>query len=118
VKCPMGSPIDRTTRCVPHPVDDRAGFDEAVEECLSEPTTYEECDGPEDCESGEYCVAASGPEGLSRCRATPATGFETCCFACNALLNCTLCRTSADCPAERSECEPVQMGPAGLLGCQ
>jgi hypothetical protein len=118
VRCPLGSPIDGTHRCVPHPETDPSSYAEAVAECFAEPTAYEECDGPEDCASGEHCVAKAEPSGLSRCGSMPATGFETCCFACNALLNCTLCRTSADCPAQRNECEPVQMGPAGLLGCQ
>jgi hypothetical protein len=117
VSCSVGVLTNGVLRCVPHPVDDAAGYDEAVDDCVTDPR-YEECDGPEDCRSGEHCVAVAGPEGTMRCRGMPADTNGSCCFACGALVDCTLCRTAADCPNPQDECEPVQSGPAGLMGCQ
>ena len=105
-------------RCVPHPLAQPANYAAAIADCLNSPTSYDDCDGPEDCAPGEYCVAIEGSQGLSRCRSAPATGSKSCCFACNALTNCTLCKTNADCPASEKTCAPVQSGPAGLKGCQ
>jgi hypothetical protein len=117
VSCSVGTLTNGVHRCVPHPVDDPTDYEEAVDDCLTEPK-YEECDGPEDCGSGEHCVAKAGNEGTMRCRSTPAEMDGSCCFACGALVDCTLCRTTTDCPDPQDECEPVQSGPAGLMGCQ
>ena len=117
VRC-MLSQDNSVLRCVPHPIDQPTGYAAAMADCLNSPTSFDDCDGPEDCAPGEYCVAMEGAQGLSRCRSAPATGLKSCCFACDALTNCTLCKTNADCPASEKTCAPVLSGPASLKGCQ
>ena len=117
VRC-MLSQDNSVLRCVPHPIDQPTGYAAAMADCLNSPTSFDDCDGPEDCAPGEYCVAMEGAQGLSRCRSAPATGLKSCCFACDALTNCTLCKTNADCPASENTCAPVLSGPASLKGCQ
>ena len=117
VRC-MLSQDNSVLRCVPHPIDQPTSYAAALADCLNSPISYDDCDGPEDCAPGEYCVATEGTQGLSRCRSAPATGLKSCCFACDALTNCTLCKTNADCPASEKTCAPVLSGPASLKGCQ
>jgi hypothetical protein len=113
VHCRSESAASSERICVPHPVRDPDGYAAATAGCL--PTTiYDDCDGPEDCASGEFCVAREAQDGFMRCRSMPAMDLGSCCFSCGAPTSCTLCRTSDDCPDERS-CEPVEI--AGLMGC-
>ena len=112
--CVVCSPDDGTPgaqRCVPHPVQDPAGYAAATAGCR--PTSiYNDCDGPEDCAPEEFCVAREEQDGFIRCRTMPAnTSF--CCFSCGAPTDCTLCRTTDDCPDEQT-CQPVE---TGLMGC-
>jgi hypothetical protein len=116
VTCRVGASGNVMVRCAPHPVVDPVEYGDAVAECTTDPT-YEECDGPEDCD-GEYCVAKAEVGGSMRCRSMPAGELGSCCFACGAPLDCTLCRKTADCPDPEHECAPVLSGPAGLMGCQ
>ena len=105
-------------RCVPSQSADPAGFAAATAECTKPlPTTFDECDGPEDCPAAKYCVAAEQSNGFMRCREEPSSANGSCCFACGALTDCTLCRSSADCP-DHVACEPAQSAPAGIMGCQ
>jgi hypothetical protein len=91
-----GMPGGAEWRCAPHPVTEPDAYENAIAACETEPYGYSECDGPEDCAGDQYCVAQEGADGRQRCRSTPAPGF--CCFSCNALVNCTLCRDDRDCP--------------------
>jgi hypothetical protein len=107
-----------TTRiCVPNPSDDPAGFATATAACVQPLTkSFNECDGPEDCPKTRYCVAAEGEAGFMRCRDEPSSAGGSCCFACGASTDCTLCRSAADCP-DNVACEPAQSAPAGVMGC-
>jgi hypothetical protein len=89
--------------CVPHPVTEPAAFAEATSQCEPPPNEYRECDGPEDCSPGRFCVAKEGgADGGQRCRDEPSPVSGSCCFTCGALPNCTLCRDDGDCPDGRS----------------
>jgi hypothetical protein len=99
-------------RCVPHPVTAPEAYETATASCEPVPFNYSECDGPEDCPSDQYCVAAEGADGRQRCRSAPAVR-PFCCFTCNALVNCTLCRNDGDCP-EGEACGIVY---ESLKGC-
>jgi hypothetical protein len=115
IYCAVGASSSRI--CVPSPSADPAGFATAMAACdqpLS--TSFNECDGPEDCPAKRYCVAAEGGEGFMRCRDEPSSATGSCCFACGALTDCTLCRSAADCPGNVA-CEPAQSAPAGVMGC-
>lgn len=105
--------------CVPNPASDPAGFEAGTAICGEpRPTSFIECDGPEDCPATRYCVASEGAgNGGMRCRDEPSTVGGSCCFACGALTDCTLCRSSADCP-DNVACEPAQSAPAGIMGCK
>lgn len=103
--------------CVPSPAVSPTGFAAATETCDKPVTTvFDECDGPEDCPAAQFCVAAEGANGFMRCRDQPSTA-GSCCFACGALTDCTLCRSAADCPGNAA-CQPAQAAPAGIMGCQ
>jgi hypothetical protein len=103
--------------CVPSPTAAPAGFAAATESCEKPLTAiFDECDGPEDCAAAQYCVAAEGTNGFMRCREQPSIG-GSCCFACGALTDCTLCRSAADCP-NNAACQPAQSAPPGIMGCQ
>lgn len=103
--------------CVPSPAVAPAGFAAATESCDKPLTTvFDECDGPEDCPAAQSCVAAEAANGFMRCRDQPSTA-GSCCFACGALTDCTLCRSTADCPGN-AVCQPAQSAPAGIMGCQ
>jgi hypothetical protein len=103
--------------CVPSPSGDPAGFAAATAAC-EQPLTksFDECDGPEDCPATRYCVAAEGDNSFMRCRDEPSSASGSCCFACGAATDCTLCRSAADCP-DNVACEPAQSAPAGVMGC-
>jgi hypothetical protein len=103
--------------CVPSPSGDPAGFAAATAAC-EQPLTksFDECDGPEDCPATLYCVAAEGDNSFMRCRDEPSSASGSCCFACGAATDCTLCRSAADCP-DNVACEPAQSAPAGVMGC-
>lgn len=88
--------------CVPHPVTQPAAHAEATAQCEPQPAEYDECDGPEDCQPAQYCVARQGIDGGQRCRDAPSPVSGSCCFTCGALPNCTLCREDSDCPEGRS----------------
>ena len=107
--------------CAPDPELDQAGYDARVEEagCLAV-YPQRECDGPEDCTSGEYCVYGAKPGQFGAACTTeselpdPVTQF--CCFTCDAFPKCTLCWTDEDCP-EAQLCAPVDAS-GGLGGCR
>jgi len=104
--------------CVPSPATAPAGYAAATETCDKPLTTvFDECDGPEDCSAAQFCVAAEGPNGFMRCRDQPSTSTGSCCFACGAPTDCTLCRSAADCPGNVA-CQPAQAAPAGIMGCE
>ncbi len=115
IRCVVG--VTSSRLCVPSPSADPAGFETALAGC-DEPlsTVFNECDGPEDCPNSKYCVAAESESGFMRCRDEPSTATGSCCFACGALTDCTLCRSAADCP-DNVACEPAQSAPAGIMGC-
>jgi hypothetical protein len=98
--------------CVPHPIDDPMGYASATTACRTT-TVFNDCDGPEDCAAGEYCVAREGVDGFQRCRSMPSTELS-CCFSCGALTDCTLCNTTEDCP-DGEVCEPAT---SELMGCR
>lgn len=84
--------------CVPHPERDATGYAAATEACASQPTqSFDDCDGPEDCEPHQFCVARAGADSFMRCRDMPST-LHSCCFDCGALADCTICRNDRDCP--------------------
>lgn len=89
-------------RCVPNPDQDPTGYANATAACETPPYGREDCNGPEDCKAGQYCVAYEG----TLCQAKPSTK-QSCCFFCNAITDCTLCHTNQDCPAGET-CEPNQ----------
>jgi hypothetical protein len=91
-----GMPQGAEWLCAPHPVTSPQAYATAIASCSPAPYGYNECDGPEDCASDQYCVSKEGDDGRQRCRSTPAPGH--CCFTCNALVDCTLCRDDGDCP--------------------
>ena len=116
IRCVVGDAGSR--RCVPNPAADPTGFAAATAECTKPPVTiFDECDGPEDCPGSQYCVAAELANGFMRCRNEPSSVNGSCCFACGAATDCTLCRSSADCP-DNVACEPAQFAPAGIMGCK
>lgn len=97
--------------CVPHPLTQPEAYAKATASCQPAPFGFDECDGPEDCPSDQYCVAHDGNDGRQRCRAMPAPGF--CCFTCDALVNCTLCRDDGDCP----DAEACSVAFQDIKGC-
>jgi hypothetical protein len=101
--------------CVPHPEADPTGYAAAIEPCDPAPNSvFDDCDGPEDCPADQFCVAREGPDGFMRCRDMPSMQ-HSCCFACGALTDCTICRSDQDCPDDET-CEPAQA--ADVLGCR
>jgi hypothetical protein len=101
--------------CVPHPEGDPIGYAAAIEPCDAQPSpSFDDCDGPEDCESDQFCVAREGSDGLRRCRDMPST-VDFCCFTCGAPVDCTICRSSQDC-TDGENCSLVAAG--GVMGCQ
>lgn len=89
-------------RCVPHPESDPSGYAAAIEDCAPQPSdVFDDCDGPEDCGSNQFCVARAGEDGFVRCRDVPSTE-HFCCFDCSALADCTICRNDQDCPESES----------------
>jgi hypothetical protein len=103
-------------RCTPNPDKDPTGYQTAVASCLSVGTHYGDCDGPEDCPHGEYCVVAGLPT-IAQCQTDPAPPPATCCFTCDALPACTLCWIDNDCPMGFL-CVPVSGSPNNVGGCQ
>lgn len=97
-------------RCVPNPDQDPTAYASATAACEAPPFAREDCDGPEDCPTSQYCVANQG----TRCQNQPSTQ-HFCCFACNAITNCTLCHSNQDCPAAET-CEPNEV--ADSKGCR
>jgi hypothetical protein len=81
--------------CVPHPETDPEGFAAETASCGGAPLAYE-CDGPEDCATGERCIA--DPQAPM----DPLTEYRYGrCFAgsppCEPDGNCVVCREDADC---------------------
>lgn len=76
------------------------------------------CDDPADCADGEYCVFARGGMGGAVCSTEPVVDPPlSCCFTCDAIPVCTLCRTEDDCPATFI-CVAAPGAPNGLGGCR
>jgi hypothetical protein len=105
-----------TGRCAPDPVTDPDGYRAATTSCLTVGSRYSDCDGPEDCASGQYCVFA-GNQLAGVCRAEPAPEPAACCFTCDAPPVCTLCWSDEDCPAGYS-CAPNGASPNNVGGCR
>ena len=81
-------------------------------------STGMECDEPEDCAEGEYCVYPKGGKGRAVCSSEPVVDPPiSCCFTCDSIPVCTLCRTEDDCP-ETFICVPAPGAPNGLGGCR
>lgn len=100
--------------CVPHPERDPTGYAAAIAGCASQPTeSFDDCDGPEDCEPAQFCVARAGADAFMRCRDMPSTE-HSCCFDCGALADCTICRNDQHCP-EGEACSRVI--DVGIKGC-
>ena len=88
VRCIAGE--DSGFRCVPSQARDPDGFTSATVDCNTiDPFT--ECDGPEDCREGEYCVLDGG----THCANEPL--FGSCCIYCDAPPQCTYCSDDEDC---------------------
>jgi hypothetical protein len=101
--------------CVRHPIGDPTGYAADINVCDPPPNgVFDDCDGPEDCAADQYCVAREGPDGFMRCRDLPSTQ-HSCCFACGAPTDCTICRSAEDCP-EGETCSPAAA--ANVMGCQ
>ncbi|HXK20001.1 MAG TPA: hypothetical protein VNG33_19455 [Polyangiaceae bacterium] len=96
--------------CVPSPDQDPTGYAIAIKVCDAPPFGRDDCDGPEDCAAGQYCVAREG----TRCQAEPST-TSFCCFTCDNIADCTLCHVDQDCP-DGETCEPNQA--ANSNGCR
>jgi hypothetical protein len=107
--------------CTPDPVRDPDGYQAATATCPGGITdTYTDCDGPEDCPSGKYCVVGAMPYLLGGLCITeaefPPTAPGSCCYSCDALPVCTLCWTDTDCPPTML-CLTTGV-PNGLRGCR
>jgi hypothetical protein len=108
-------------RCAPDPDEDPDGYHAAMAGCMdANSAQFSDCDGPEDCKSGEYCVYGAKPGQFgAQCTTEselpdPVTQF--CCFTCDALPECTLCWSDEDCP-EAQLCTPVDAS-GGVGGCR
>jgi hypothetical protein len=97
-------------RCVPSPEQDPTAYASATAACEAPPFARVDCDGPEDCATAQYCVAHEG----TRCQNQPST-MHFCCFSCDAITDCTLCRSDQDCPNGET-CEPNEV--ADSKGCR
>jgi hypothetical protein len=87
--------------CTPDPDLDPDGYQASIEEagCLAVNPMFE-CDGAEDCASGERCVADSGE--------TYRAGACVAEVPCEAPYTCVICRTEDDCPSPSSCGSEVQ----------
>jgi len=103
-------------RCAPDPERDPNGYASATASCLGIGPNYSDCDGPEDCGAGEYCVVANATT-LGRCQAAPAPEPATCCFTCDAGPVCTFCWVDNDCPMGFL-CQPASGAPNHVGGCR
>jgi hypothetical protein len=103
-------------RCAPNPQQDPAGYQAATSGCVDADANYSDCDGPEDCSEGDYCVVAAGREG-GRCQADAAPEPTSCCFSCDAPPVCTLCWIDNDCPMGFL-CTPTDGAPNDVGGCR
>ena len=103
-------------RCAPDPDRDPSGYAAATANCLGVGTRYSDCDGPEDCAHGQYCVVAGNQVG-GQCQAEPAPEPASCCFTCDATPVCTLCWVDNDCPMGFL-CGPVSAAPNDVGGCR
>ncbi len=114
VDCSVG---ERTrTVCAPDPNRDSAGYQAAVANCFGTTLNYSDCDGPEDCSQGEYCVIANGRVS-GQCQTEPAPNPAACCFTCDAPPVCTLCWIDNDCQMGFL-CAPTNGTPNDVGGCQ
>ncbi len=88
-----------TWLCVAKPALDPSGYALAVSQCGGTLALIAECDGPEDCPDGQYCVY--GQTGRNaRCSTTPAVDAIDCCLECfDGMAACTFCHSDTDCPA-------------------
>jgi hypothetical protein len=112
----MSSRICSYALCVPDSASDPAGYQAATASC-DFVTELTDCDGPEDCAKGEYCVFGLHNLAASFCSPDPAPEPEACCFTCDTVVPCTLCWTSADCAAGNL-CAPTAGSPQAIGGCQ
>jgi hypothetical protein len=95
--CVLGAGVEY--RCVPSQTRDPEGFGQGTADCDTA-TPVIECDGPEDCFDGEYCVS----EGPTLCASEPL--FGSCCLSCGAAPECTFCHVDEDC-GEAGVCMPL-----------
>jgi hypothetical protein len=119
VVCDTDNVDDRyVERCAPDPDKDSAGYQTATADCI-EVVRYLECDGPEDCEAGEYCAILDRTVLSPHCvreEDLPDPLFADCCYVCDWFM-CTLCWSDADCP-ETQVCLEQVGALRGVGGCR
>ena len=94
----LGTGLD----CVPDPRREPEAYAASDASHCMFPRGYIDCDGPEDCPPGLYCVL--GAVGLAygaQCLQQPPEPDRSCCFDCDAVVLplCALCAVDSDCPA-------------------
>lgn len=114
VDCALGA--SSVGLCAPNPDEDAEAYRAAVAGCRGVGSDFSDCDGPEDCASGEYCVVADGRTS-GRCQSEPGSELATCCFSCDAPPICTLCWIDNDCPMGFL-CSPTDGAPNDVGGCR
>jgi hypothetical protein len=115
VECDSGEDLVSEI-CTPSPTKDPSGYAAATASCLIVRSWFD-CDGPEDCPHGEYCVLAPDRIG-GQCQTDPAPDPATCCFTCDiSRPMCTLCWVDNDCQMGFL-CTPTEGAPNDVGGCQ
>jgi hypothetical protein len=95
--------------CVPDPDRDPAGYADQTRDCQSA-RDFTDCDGPEDCKSGQFCIV----DGVTpHCSDVPSPAS---CWACN-LARGQFCHVDGDCPSGLICTDDIGFG-SGIRGCQ
>jgi len=97
--------------CVPDPDRDPNGYAEQTRDCMSV-RVFRDCDGPEDCASGEFCIVNMADAIGARCDSQPVLNP---CWSCNAVRG-TFCHVDEHCPVG-THCGDVGYG-QDIRGCQ
>lgn len=97
-------------RCVPDAERDPGGYAEEMTGCELSLPSWVECDGHEDCPSGEFCV--SNRNGLICTAAADLPAVQSCCPICLVITSCIRCWSDTDCP-EGSLCNQPITDPYG-----
>jgi hypothetical protein len=102
--------------CTPDPDSDPAGYAAATAGCTTA-NSFGICDGPEDCNPGEYCVYTPSFPRKFRCSSDPAPKPLDCqIYSLPEAPSCTFCRSDADCPADQY-CGSAALLSGGAAGC-